>query len=84
MLSHLLALCPSACAHVLHATTAADAPDFHYFSTDDTLVYDPYFGDFGPLNVSQICRYCKLLEAKMKDAHLSEKRLVQKHRRKGS
>jgi len=45
-----------------------DTAEAHYFSTDDLLIYDPYFGDFGPLNISQICRYCKLLSSKLKDS----------------
>lgn len=48
----------------------------HYFSTDDLLIYDPYFGDFGPLNISQICRYCKLLNSKLQDPKIANKRIV--------
>ena len=47
-----------------------DTADCHYFSTDDALVYDPYYVgfDFGPLNVAQICRYCRILNEKMSAA----------------
>ena len=25
-----------------------------YFSTDDLLIYHPYYSDFGPLNIAQV------------------------------
>lgn len=52
-----------------------DTEDTHYFSTDDVLVYDPYYGDFGPLNIAQVCRYCRLMNAKLSDPQLANKRI---------
>ncbi len=52
-----------------------DTDDMHYFSTDDVLVYDPYYGDFGPLNIAQICRYCRMLSNKVADKSLEGKRI---------
>ena len=52
-----------------------DTDDSTYFSTDDVLVYDPYYGDFGPLNIAQICRYCRMLTHKIADANLANKRI---------
>ena len=34
-----------------------------YFSTDETLVYEQFFADFGPLNLSKTVRYCRRVEA---------------------
>lgn len=48
----------------------------HYFSIDSELVYEPFFADFGPLNLSLTYRYCKMLEAKLKDPGLAEKRII--------
>jgi len=48
----------------------------HYFSIDQDLVYEPFFTDFGPLNLSLVYRYCKILEGKMKDPSLSDKRII--------
>jgi len=31
----------------------------HYFSTDAQFVYEPFFADFGPLNLGMAYRYCK-------------------------
>jgi len=31
------------------------------FSVDDELVYEPFFADFGPLNLGQLYRYCERL-----------------------
>jgi len=56
-------------------TVPADTADSHYFCTDDILVYDPYYGDFGPLNISLVCRYCRMMNAKMEDAKLAKKAL---------
>ena len=52
-----------------------DTEDSSFFSTDDVLVYDPYYGDFGPLNIAQVCRYCRMLDHKIKDAQLQGKRI---------
>jgi len=54
--------------------TPSETAEAHYFSTDELLVYDPYYGDFGPLNISQVCRYCKLLSKKFTDH--ADKRIV--------
>merc|ERR1740123_416740 len=48
----------------------------HYFSIDQQLVYEPFFADFGPLNLSMVYRYCKLLEAKLTDPSLQDKRII--------
>mmetsp|Transcript_98154 Transcript_98154/g.179865 ORF Transcript_98154/g.179865 Transcript_98154/m.179865 type:complete len:457 (-) Transcript_98154:55-1425(-) len=48
----------------------------HYFSIDSDLVYEPFFADFGPLNLSMVFRYSKMLEAKLKDPGLAEKRII--------
>mmetsp|Transcript_18058 Transcript_18058/g.50160 ORF Transcript_18058/g.50160 Transcript_18058/m.50160 type:complete len:450 (-) Transcript_18058:68-1417(-) len=48
----------------------------HYFSVDSELVYEPFFADFGPLNLSMMYRYTKLLEAKMSDPELQGKRII--------
>ena len=50
-----------------------DTTEAHYFSTDDMLVYDPYYGDFGPLNISLVCRYCRMMQNKMDDPKLAGK-----------
>lgn len=47
-----------------------------YFCIDNELVYEPFFADFGPLNLSMVHRYCKWLESKLKDPILMDKRLI--------
>jgi cell division cycle 14 len=39
-----------------------DSQITRYFSIDEDLVYEPYFRDFGPLNLGSIVKYCRLLE----------------------
>lgn len=53
----------------------ADDANSHFFCTDDVLVYDPYYGDFGPLNIAQVCRYSRLMTAKLADPSLANKRI---------
>jgi len=48
----------------------------HYFSIDNEFVYEPFFADFGPLNLSSVCRYCRIMDAKLKDPALAEKRII--------
>ena len=52
-----------------------DTEDSSFFSTDDVLVYDPYYGDFGPLNIAQVCRYCRLINQKLADESLRHKHI---------
>lgn len=48
----------------------------HYFYIDNELVYEPFFADFGPLNLSMVYRYCKMLDMKMRDPQLGDKRII--------
>lgn len=48
----------------------------HYFSIDDELIYDPFFEDFGPLNLALLYRYCSKLNRKLKAFSLSSKKIV--------
>mmetsp|Transcript_9631 Transcript_9631/g.26277 ORF Transcript_9631/g.26277 Transcript_9631/m.26277 type:complete len:412 (-) Transcript_9631:514-1749(-) len=48
----------------------------HYFCTDSSFVYEPFFADFGPLNLGCTYRYCKLLDQKMRDPALKGKRII--------
>nr|XP_026499414.1 dual specificity protein phosphatase CDC14AB-like [Vanessa tameamea] len=40
--------------------------DTHFFSIDNELVYENYYGDFGPLNLGCVYKYCKALDEKLK------------------
>lgn len=48
----------------------------HFFSIDTELVYEPFFADFGPLNLSSTFRYCKLVKAILDDPQLANKKIV--------
>eukprot|EP00927_Polykrikos_kofoidii_P050535 TRINITY_DN44431_c0_g1_i1.p1 TRINITY_DN44431_c0_g1~~TRINITY_DN44431_c0_g1_i1.p1 ORF type:complete len:536 (-),score=70.06 TRINITY_DN44431_c0_g1_i1:180-1694(-) len=48
----------------------------HYFSIDKDLVYEPFMKDFGPLSLAMVYRYCKMLEEKLTDHALTDKRIV--------
>eukprot|EP00929_Paragymnodinium_shiwhaense_P114035 TRINITY_DN82343_c0_g1_i1.p1 TRINITY_DN82343_c0_g1~~TRINITY_DN82343_c0_g1_i1.p1 ORF type:complete len:446 (+),score=66.97 TRINITY_DN82343_c0_g1_i1:80-1417(+) len=48
-----------------------------YFSIDQRLVYEPFFADFGPLNLAMTYRYCKLMEATLKEPSIADKRIIQ-------
>ncbi|XP_067927852.1 dual specificity protein phosphatase CDC14C-like isoform X2 [Watersipora subatra] len=48
----------------------------HYFSIDDELVYENFYADFGPLNLSHVYRYCCKVNRKLKSHNLSGKRIV--------
>lgn len=59
----------------LHSSPKPSAKSY-FVSVDNELIYEPFFADFGPLNLSMIYRYCKLLEAKIADPALANKRIV--------
>ncbi|KAL4716514.1 hypothetical protein ACJJTC_015942 [Scirpophaga incertulas] len=49
--------------------------DTYYFCIDTELVYENYYSDFGPLNLSCVYKYCKLLNGKM-NQYLNKKKIV--------
>lgn len=53
-----------------------DTAEVHYFSVDDELVYQPFFHDFGPLNLGMICRFCHLVHFKLADPTMQGKLVV--------
>jgi len=48
----------------------------HYFSADSTFIYEPFFHDFGPLNLGATYRYCRQLDDKLKDPAMRNKRII--------
>ncbi|NWQ98933.1 CC14A phosphatase, partial [Burhinus bistriatus] len=48
----------------------------HYFCTDEELIYENFYGDFGPLNLAMLYRYCCKLNKKLKYFSLSRKKIV--------
>ncbi|XP_062437052.1 dual specificity protein phosphatase CDC14A isoform X1 [Rhea pennata] len=48
----------------------------HYFCTDEELVYENFYGDFGPLNLAMLYRYCCKLNKKLKSFSLSRKKII--------
>jgi len=48
----------------------------HYFCIDDELIYENFYADFGPLNLSLLYRYCTKLNRKLKSYSLAKKKLV--------
>ncbi|RXG70403.1 Dual specificity protein phosphatase CDC14A [Armadillidium vulgare] len=47
-------------------------PNTHYFSIDDSLVYENFYADFGPLNLAMLYRYCVKLNRKLKIIYLKK------------
>lgn len=47
----------------------------HYFSIDNELIYESFFNDFGPLNISMLYHYCVKVNKKLKSLS-SQKRVV--------
>ncbi|XP_035033370.1 dual specificity protein phosphatase CDC14AB isoform X2 [Hippoglossus stenolepis] len=48
----------------------------HYFCTDEEFVYENFYADFGPLNLSMLFRFCCKLNKKLKSFTLTRKRIV--------
>ncbi|XP_029473657.1 dual specificity protein phosphatase CDC14A isoform X2 [Rhinatrema bivittatum] len=48
----------------------------HYFCTDEELVYENFYADFGPLNLAMLYRFCCKLNKKLKSFSLSRKKIV--------
>eukprot|EP00811_Abedinium_folium_P033229 NODE_6209_length_1693_cov_21.649425.p1 GENE.NODE_6209_length_1693_cov_21.649425~~NODE_6209_length_1693_cov_21.649425.p1 ORF type:complete len:399 (+),score=31.70 NODE_6209_length_1693_cov_21.649425:149-1345(+) len=58
------------------SSTPTDTRRSHYFSIDEVYSYEAFYMDFGPLDLSCICRYCHLLEEKLKDPALDGMRII--------
>mmetsp|Transcript_148581 Transcript_148581/g.413961 ORF Transcript_148581/g.413961 Transcript_148581/m.413961 type:complete len:404 (-) Transcript_148581:129-1340(-) len=58
------------------ASLPSNSTRSHYFSTDKSCVYEPFFADFGPLNLGVTYRYCKLLDEKLNDPAMRGKRII--------
>ncbi|KAG9397042.1 Cell division cycle 14 Cdc14 [Carpediemonas membranifera] len=56
-------------------TVPPDTDDAHYFSTDQTLIYEPFELDFGPLNAGRLYKYCCMVTAKLRSPQYKDKRI---------
>jgi protein-tyrosine phosphatase len=50
--------------------------DTHFFNVDNELVYEPFFDDFGPVNLAMLYRFCCHLADKLRDRALADKKIV--------
>ncbi|XP_068093695.1 dual specificity protein phosphatase CDC14B-like isoform X3 [Hyperolius riggenbachi] len=57
-------------------TKVKSSTSMHCFSTDDELVYENFYADFGPLNLAMLYKYCCKLNKKMKSFSLMKKKIV--------
>jgi len=57
-------------------TPPRNTAKLHYFCIDQELVYEPFLADFGPLKLSMFHCYYRMLEAKLTDPALADKRIV--------
>ncbi|KAF8766863.1 Dual specificity protein phosphatase like protein [Argiope bruennichi] len=48
----------------------------HYFCTDEELVYNSFYADFGPLNLAMLYRYYCKVNKKLKSRSLAKKKIV--------
>mmetsp|Transcript_6094 Transcript_6094/g.14960 ORF Transcript_6094/g.14960 Transcript_6094/m.14960 type:complete len:130 (+) Transcript_6094:70-459(+) len=48
----------------------------YYFCTDNTLAYEPFFKDFGPLSMGQVYRFCVFLRKTMDDPNFAKRKIV--------
>ena len=64
------------CSDVPPAPDPTPGAEGLIFSTDDDLVYEPYFYDFGPLNLSLITIYCRDLQRRIAVAEKLGRRII--------
>merc|ERR1711998_357529 len=56
--------------------SAAINSECHLFNTDNELIYEPFFDDFGPVHMGMLYRFCKMLKDKLDDRSLAGKKIV--------
>jgi len=54
----------------------AIAAECHLINTDNELIYEPFFDDFGPVHMGMLYRFCKMLQEKLDDKALEGKKIV--------
>jgi len=48
----------------------------HFFTVDQELAYIHFYSDFGPNNLSHVIRFCSILNSKMNNPQLANKKIV--------
>ena len=59
------------CVHIhiymcTYIHTCVHQQTIHFVNTTNRFVYEPFYRDFGPLNLSQLYRYCHYMHEKLK------------------
>lgn len=54
---------------------SANSKNAVFFTVDKVLNYEPFFADFGPLNLGKVQRFCQIVEAKLADPEAEGKRV---------
>jgi len=75
-LSQAIEFVPNRLYWVTVGTIPRNTPNTHFFSIDNELFYEPFFADFGPLNLACTYRYCKTVEKKLSEPLLANKRII--------
>ena len=57
-------------------TEPASAQGEHWFSTDRILTYSAFCADFGPMNLSSVYRFLKIMREKLESAELKGSKIV--------
>lgn len=52
-------------------------PGVYFFTIDNELIYDNFYNDFGPLNLSCLYKYCWLINKKLGNSRYTDKKIVQ-------
>ena len=66
---------PDRLFHVALRQCPVETSTSHFFSIDNTLVYWNFFLDFGPLSLSQLYQFCKILNMKLMHPKLRSKKI---------
>lgn len=53
----------------------AETSTSHFFCIDDTLRYEPFFSDYGPLNLNLTYKFCQMLIGKLNAAEHAKKQI---------
>lgn len=48
----------------------------YFFSIDEEFIYQPFYADFGPLNLAMVYRYCVKVNKKLKSPSLRGKKII--------
>jgi len=75
LLDGALEIIPDRLYWAIYDGVPRDTPNIHFVNTVNRFIYEPFYRDFGPLNLSQLYRYCHFMREKLENPEYADKKI---------